>query len=75
MLIMKSLEFGTIGFVLLVIVHWLCDLVWLSFVSVFIYRTKSLWGRKLHEGIFIVCSLLLVGFGGWFMVSGIQLMI
>jgi len=72
MLIMKFLDFGTTGLIVFIIVHWLCDLAWLSFVSNIVYRTHSLWGRKLQEGIFIACSLLLVGFGAWFLVSGIQ---
>ncbi len=73
MLIMNSLEFGITGFALLIPVHWLCDLVWLSFVSMLVYRTHSLWGRKFQEGLFITCSLLLIGFGGWFLISGLQL--
>ncbi|MFC2014322.1 LysE family transporter [Chloroflexota bacterium] len=75
MLIMRFLDFGTTGLIVFIIVHWVCDLLWLSFVSTLVYRTHSLWGRKFQEGLFIVCSLLLVGFGGWFMVSGIQLVI
>jgi threonine/homoserine/homoserine lactone efflux protein len=72
MLIMKFLDFGTTGLIVFIVVHWLCDLVWLSLVSVLVYRTHSLWGHKLQEGIFIACSLLLVGFGSWFMISGLQ---
>ena len=75
MLIMKFLDFGTTGLVLFIIVHWLCDAVWLSFISVLIYRTHSLWGSKFQEGMFIACSLLLVGFGIWFLVSGIQMLL
>ena len=75
MLIMNSLEFGTTGFALLIPVHWLCDLIWLSFVSILVYKTQSLWGRKFQEGLFITCSLLLIGFGGWFLISGIQLVV
>ena len=61
--------------IILIVVHWLCDLVWLSFVSIMVYKTHSLWGRKLQEGLFIACSLLLIGFGGWFMISGLQLVL
>ena len=75
MLIMRFLDFGIMGLVVFIVVHWLCDLVWLSFVSVMVYKTHSLWGRKFQEGLFIACSLLLVGFGGWFLVSGIQLVV
>lgn len=73
MLIMKVLDFGAMGLALFVVVHWMCDLVWLSFVSILVYRTHSLWGKKSREWVFIGCSLLLVGFGGWFLVSGIKL--
>ncbi len=75
LLIMKFLDFGIMGLTVFIVVHWLCDLVWLSFVSMLVYRTHSLWGRKFQEGIFIACSLLLAGFGIWFMVSGIQMVV
>jgi threonine/homoserine/homoserine lactone efflux protein len=75
MLIMNSLNFGLTGFVLFIPVHWLCDLIWLSFVSILIYRTQSLWGRKFQEGLFIICSLLLIGFGGWFLYPGLRLVV
>ncbi len=73
MLVMNSLSFGITGLVLLISVHSLCDLVWLSFISILVYRTHSLWGIKFQQGLFIGCSLLLIGFGGWFLVSGLQL--
>ena len=73
MLIMKSLAFGLIGFALLITVHLLCDFGWLSFVSNLVYRTKSFWKGKYQGGLFIACSWLLIGFGGWFLVSGIRL--
>jgi len=71
-LIMKFLEFGTAGLPVFILTHWTCDLIWLSIVSLVIYRTKTLWGKKFQSGIFIICSLLLLGFGVWFVVSGIQ---
>ena len=72
MLIMKFLDFGIMGLTIFIVAHWLCDLIWLSFVSVTVYKTHSLWGMRYQEWLFIACSLLLVGFGGWFVVSGIQ---
>jgi len=75
MLIMRFLDFGTTGLMVFIVAHWLVDLVWLSLVSNLIYRTRSLWGRKFHEWLFIACSLLLIGFGGWFIVSGIQIVV
>ncbi len=75
MLVMKFVDFGTAGLIAFTLVHWLCDLAWLSLVSVLVYKTQTLWGRKVQEGVFIVCSLLLIGFGGWYLISGIQLVV
>ena len=75
LLVMKFLGFGTIGLIIFIMVHWLCDLVWLSLVSTIVYRTHSLWGRKFQEGLFITCSLLLIGFGAWFLISGLQMVV
>ena len=75
MLIMKSLSFGVTGFVLLITVHLLCDFGWLFFVSVIVHRTKSRWREKFRVGLFMACSFLLIGFGGWFLSSGIRLLV
>ena len=72
MLVMKFVAYGTVGLPVLIITHWTCDLVWLSLVSVLIYRTKALWGMKLQQWIFAICSLLLIGFGVWYLFSGIH---
>lgn len=72
LLVMKILEFGLGGLSVFIAVHWLIDLIWLSFVSVLVYKTRSLWGEKFQEWVFIASSLLLVGFGIWFVVSGIR---
>lgn len=73
LLVMKFLNFGAAGLMLLIVVHWLCDLVWLSFLSTVVYRTHSLWRLKYQEWLFITCSLLLIGFGIWFLVSAIPI--
>ena len=75
LLVMKFLDFGVAGLTLFIAVHWLCDLVWLSFVSLLVNRTQKLWGLKFQEWLFIISSLLLIGFGIWFVVSGIQAMV
>ncbi len=62
---------GTWGLPFFIIVHWLCDLVWLSIVSFVIFRTHSFWGQKVQEWVFIVLSLALLYFGGQFIVRGI----
>ncbi len=71
MLIDRVRDYQALGPALFIVVHWTCDLVWLSFVSVLVYKTRSLWGTRFQEGLFLACSLLLAGFGVWFIVSGI----
>ena len=75
MLVMKIIDFGTVGLISLTVVHWMCDLFWLFLISILVYRTRSLWGPKFKEWLFIGCSLLLIGFGGWYLISGIRLVI
>jgi threonine/homoserine/homoserine lactone efflux protein len=72
MLVMRFTEFGVGGLVIFIIAHWLCDLVWLSFVSVLVYKSHSLWGQRFQEWVFVASSLILTGFGAWFVVSGVQ---
>jgi len=75
LLIARFQEFGVAGLVALILAHWFCDLAWLGTVSLIITRTQKLWGIRVQEGIFIGCSLLLVGFGGWFLFSGIRMIV
>jgi threonine/homoserine/homoserine lactone efflux protein len=75
LLVMRFLEFGLGGLFIFITVHWLTDLLWLSFISVLVYRTHRLWGTRLQEWVFIVASVLLIGFGVWFVVSGVQMVV
>jgi threonine/homoserine/homoserine lactone efflux protein len=62
---------GAWGLPLFIVVHWLCDFVWLSVVSFTIFKTHSFWGEKVQEWVFIVLSVALLYFGGQFIVKGI----
>mgnify|MGYP003681880660 CR=1 FL=1 len=68
-LIIKSTIFGIIGFILFIITHWLCDLGWYSIVSIGIYKTGSFGNRRLNKVLLNICSLLLLGFGFYFIIS------
>lgn len=75
LLIVKFLDFsaGSVtGLALFIVVHWVCDVIWTTFVSNVVHRTHRLWAPRAHEWLFIACSLLLVGFGMWFVVSGVR---
>jgi len=76
MLIMQSLTFQSptfpmLGFVLFAVVHLLCDFGWLASISMVVHRTKKLLGGKVQRGLILASTLLLIGFGGWFLYSGI----
>jgi len=71
-LMTKAITFGVVGILLFVLVHWLCDLTWCSLVSLTVYKTKRLWSGRLRQIIFGLCGAILIGFGGWFIVSVVR---
>ena len=73
LLLMTFLEFSPQGLILFIVVHWLCDLAWLSLVSFTVYKTHSFLTQRAQEWIFVVLSLALLYFGGQFIVKGILL--
>jgi threonine/homoserine/homoserine lactone efflux protein len=72
LLVMKFLDYGAGGLFALILAHWLCDLVWLTFVSVLIHKTHHYLDKRFQEWLFIATSLFLVFFGIRFIISGIQ---
>jgi threonine/homoserine/homoserine lactone efflux protein len=72
MLVMKVAPFGTIALAVFILVHWLCDLVWLSFVSVLVFRSNRWLGPKWQLLVFVITSLFLTAFGTWFVYSGLK---
>ena len=63
---------GAWGIPLFIVAHWLCDLVWLTFVSFTIFKTHKFWAQKYQEYIFILLSIFLVYFGSQFILQGID---
>lgn len=74
-LVLNSTPFGPLGLVLLVVVHWLCDFTWLGGISITVHRTRHLWGERTQSTILALCSLLLLGFSGWFLWSALRLVV
>jgi threonine/homoserine/homoserine lactone efflux protein len=76
MFIMKFHEFGITGLIAFIFAMELPNLTWYPFASVVTYKTSSsLRGQRIKEWLFIICSMLLIGFGVWFVVSGIQMIL
>ncbi|MBE0477525.1 LysE family transporter [Candidatus Aerophobetes bacterium] len=71
-LIMRSALFGLLGLILFGVVHWLCDFIWYSSVSYGVYRSGEIWGKKVQIVLLGISSLLLIGFGTWFIISSFK---
>ena len=71
-------ELGTAVLVLFAVVHWLCDLIWLSALSLgaFItHRSAGLFSDKIQKGILIFCGIALLLFGGKFLFDALRLLL
>jgi len=70
-LIWNAALFGFVGFLVFAVTHWLCDLLWNTFVSVTVFKSRRFWTKKVHSIIFGFCFVVFVGFGIWFFVSAL----
>lgn len=70
-LVLNASIFGLTGFLIFAIVHWLCDLLWNTFISRTIFKSKRFLNDKVYNIIFIFCFAILVGFGAWFIISAL----
>jgi threonine/homoserine/homoserine lactone efflux protein len=70
-LITQAVKFGAIGFLLFAVVHWMCDAVWLSFLSAASYRGGHVFGAVFRKTVFVVCGFFLLFFGGKFLYDAV----
>jgi threonine/homoserine/homoserine lactone efflux protein len=68
-LVTNAALFGLIGFLIFAVTHWSCDLLWNTFVSIMIFKSKRFWTPRVRSIIFSFCFLTLTGFGAWFIIS------
>jgi threonine/homoserine/homoserine lactone efflux protein len=68
-LITTSYAYGFLGFLLLAIIHWSCDLAWDTLVSYTVFKSRRFWTVKVRKIVFGFCFAVLVGFGAWFIIS------
>jgi len=73
-LIEESQVFGIMGFVLFAVVHWLCDFVWLFFLSALAFGGKKFYGGKFQQRIFAICALVLLFFSGKFIIGSVRIL-
>ncbi|MFZ9024469.1 MAG: LysE family transporter [Anaerohalosphaeraceae bacterium] len=75
-LALKAGGFGTLALVLFAIVHWLCDVVWLSilsFAAFYTHKGAGLFSGRIQKGILACCGIALLVFGGKFIFDALNL--
>lgn len=70
-LVINASIFGFIGFLIFAITHWSCDLLWNTFVSLTVFKSKRFWTKRVQEIVFGFCVVVFIGFGAWFIISTI----
>jgi len=70
-LVINASVFGFLGFLIFAVTHWSCDLLWDTFVSLTVFKSRRFWTKKVRNIVFGFCFLALVGFGVWFIVSAL----
>lgn len=73
-LILRSIEFGIIGLILMAVVHWCCDLVWYQFLSWLSFQGGRFFGNRLQMAVFIICGLAMLYFGLYFITDAVTIL-
>jgi len=74
-LVMSASKFGVIGLILFALFHWLCDLLWYSFLSLASFKGIKMFGVGFYKKVSIVCGLAMFFYGGVFILSSLKLMV
>lgn len=72
-LVMGASTFGATGVAIFIIAHWLCDLIWLSALSVLSNKGSSAMGAGFQQKTSFVCGSVLMLFGALFIYTSIRL--
>lgn len=70
-LILNASIFGFAGLIAFAVVHWLCDFVWDTFVSLTVFKSRRFWTEKVFNVVYFFCLAVLALFGLWFILSAL----
>lgn len=73
-LVFRASEFGLIGFLVFILVHWLLDLVWYGFLSLASNRGGRFFGNNFQRVVFLVCGCLLIFFSYGFIRDAVSIL-
>jgi len=68
--LLTAMKMGVLGVVIFFIGHITADFIWYSMVSFGVSRGKRIIKDKAYQVIIRFCGLFLMGFGGWFLMTG-----
>jgi len=67
--ILKSLLFGLLGFMMVALGHWLADFGWHWFVSHFVHKGKSYLKDRTYQGLIRILAIGLIAIGITFLMN------
>ncbi|MFO7968092.1 MAG: LysE family transporter [Archaeoglobaceae archaeon] len=70
-LVNQAILFGVLGIVLFIIVHEMCDVAFLGFVSATSNKTASMWGDRSYKILSGISITIFVVFGIYFLATGV----
>jgi len=71
-LVFGAARFGLLGLVLFAVFHWLCDLIWYSFLSFASFNGIRMFGAGLYKKVSVICGLAMLFYGGVFITNAVK---
>ena len=69
----KAMALGIWAFMLFAVIHWLCDLVWLTLLSWASFKGSHWFGqRRVQQIVLLVCGSVLLLFGLYFLFDALK---
>lgn len=73
MLITGAYQFGVMGLIAFILVHWSCDFCWYFFLSSLTFKGGQFFGHRLQQVLFAVCGIFLLFFSGKFIYDALSI--
>jgi len=70
-LVISAISFGPIGLILFALFHWLCDLLWYSFLSLASFKGIKMFGTGFYKKVNIFCGFVMLFYGGVFILNSL----
>lgn len=70
-LALDAKNLGLPALILFAVVHWLCDLTWLTILTCAAFHGANLLAPRNQRWILAACALALAGFGLWFLLDAL----